>query len=216
MRKHEIGQAVPRHWRSGWNEKFNTFSHFEFAAGIPQVICAISTRKPNGKMNICLHAWNGFQGAGDGFRCFLPGLFEACHTVAALRETPEFCVNFLSRAHMEALCRTIAGNEWDADEFALAGFHEEAAEEIAVPRIAEAFLVLECKLEALAPLGAGQCVMAVGKVVHAAADEGYMDGLDRRYGPEGFMFNVHSPQDDTTGAEGATGVATLRIDEVQE
>lgn len=214
MRKHEVGAAVPEHWRSNWDGKFKTFSHFEFAAGIPQVICAISTRKPNGQPNICLHAWNGFQGMGDGFRCFLPGLFDWCHTVAALRHCPEFCVNFLSPAHMAALKKTIHENDWDADEFALAGFHEEAAAAVSVPRIAEAFLTLECRLEALAPLGNSDNLMAVGKVVHAAAHDGYMDGADKRFGPEGFMFNIHSPQYDATGEEGRETVATLRLEDV--
>ncbi|MBQ8616659.1 MAG: flavin reductase [Oscillospiraceae bacterium] len=215
MRKHEIGSAVPEHWQSSWEGKFETFSHFEFAAGIPQVICAIATRKPNGKMNICLHAWNGFQGTEDAFRCYLPGLFSWCHTVVSLRKTPEFTVNFLSHTHMEALRKTISDNDWDADEFALAGFHEEPSAVIGTPRIAEAFLTLECQLEALAPLGNPDNLMAVGKVVHAAAHEGYMDGIDRRYGPEGFMFNIHSPQKAASGEEGATGVGVMALLEVQ-
>lgn len=154
MRAHEIGPSMPQGWESSWPGKFDCFSPFEFAAGIPQVMCAVVTVKPNGQPNVCLHAWNAFQGGGDGYRCFLPGIPEDGHTAMGLRHQGEFTVNFLSKHHIQAL-------------------------------------------------------MVAGLVRHAAADEGYMNGIDRRYGPDGFIYNVHSPQDAATGAEGDWRIATL-------
>lgn len=208
MRAHEIDPSMPQVWESSWPGKFDCFSPFEFAAGIPQVMCAVATVKPNGQPNICLHAWNAFQGGGDGYRCFLPGIPEDGHTAMGLRHQGEFTVNFLSKHHIQALMATIEHNDMDADEFAVSGLHPEPSAAIAVPRIREAFLTLECTLESFTRLSP-KYWMAIGLVRHAAADEGYMNGIDRRYGPDGFIYNVHSPQDAATGAEGDWRIATL-------
>lgn len=208
MKTYEIGRDRPDGWEASWPGKFECFSHFEFAAAIPQVICAVVTVKPNDKPNICLHAWNTFQGRSGAYRCLLPGLAARSHTAMGLERKGEFTVNFLSKRHLKALMATIEHNELDDDEFAAAGLHQEESAEISVPRIREAFLCLECTLESLAELTPGE-VMAVGLVRHAAAEEGYMNGIDRRYGPEGFFYNIHSPQNAVTGAEADWVIATL-------
>lgn len=211
--KFEIGPERPENWQASWPGKYDRFSHFEFAAGIPQVICAVSTRKPDGQPNLCLHAWNTFQGDGGKFLCLLCGLSGEGHTVANLRREGDFCVNFLSREHMDGLRATIAHNGEDEDEFAAGGFHAEASTTVTAPRVAESFLVLECLLVSLTQLPGQKTWTAVGEIVHAAAREGYMNGVDRRYGPDGFIYNIHSPQDASSGVEALCGVATLKIEE---
>lgn len=213
MKKYEIGSVKPENWEPSWPGEFEGFSHFEFAAGIPQVICAITTRKANGLPNVCLHAWNAFSGPAGAFMCLLPGLCEYYHTVENLRREPAFCVNFLSRQHMAALHKTITENAPDVDELAVAGLHAEKAAKVAAPRIAEAFLTLECALESLGPCESESSLMAMGRVLHAAAAEGYMNGIDKRYGPEGFVFNIHAPRDAETGDRAPYGYGTLRVDE---
>lgn len=63
---------------------------------------------------------------------------------------------------------------------------------------------LECRLEQDIRLSEnGLSSLLIARVVHAAADEAYADGLDGKYGDEGFMLYAHAPKSLKTG-EGKT------------
>lgn len=113
------------------------------------------------------------------------------------------------------LCRrveTIAGNDEEADEIAVGGFTEESASSVECPKLAEAFLTLECKLEKEITLGTDEeHAVLIGKVLHIAAEEAFAKGMDEKYGEDGFMFNIHSPKDFQTGEGVKTGVSVCKI-----
>jgi flavin reductase (DIM6/NTAB) family NADH-FMN oxidoreductase RutF len=142
----------------------------------------------------------------------MPGLGQNTHTYKNIMRTREFCVNFLGPQYYEACMKTIHDNSEDADELAVGGFTPEEPVNILAPRIAESFLSLECTLESVTDLsGKGITSLVVGRVVSIAADEDYAKGLDEKYGPSGFMFNIHAPKNLMTGEGDTTAVAALSV-----
>ena len=91
-------------------------------------------------------AWASFPGDGGGFYALVP-LPASTHTLANIRRTGEFCVNFLPVRHFDALMRTVRQNGMEDDEFTEGGFTPEPARTVGAPRIAESFLTLECRAE---------------------------------------------------------------------
>ena len=143
--KYEFGAEKPEQFRQYWPGQYDFFSYMEYACAIPQPLFAITTRKADGKPNINFHSWSCFQGDKGGFFAILAGLCQHTHTYENLRRDGAFCVNFLSKRYYDALIRTVEHNGPAEDEFAVGGFIEETAWTVAVPRIAESFLTLECK-----------------------------------------------------------------------
>ncbi len=214
--KIEIGRECPAVLKEEWIGKFDLFSPLEFVAGVPGPLSLITTRKENGLSNACFHAWGSFVGDGGGFFAILPGLCQHTHTYAHLQRDSEFCVNFLAPAHYDACMATIrcgdgCGPEDDADELLHAQLTPETAKTVNAPRVAEAFLVYECRVKSITDLsGAGKTALVVGEVLHAAAESGSRD-LAKITGEDGFMFNIHSPADAVTGVIAPMGVAALSL-----
>jgi len=210
--KVEIGSRKPEVFREYWPGQYEFFSHLEYACGIPHVLFVITTVKENGKPNACFHSWSAFAGDEGGFFAVMPGLGQDTHTYKNIMRTGEFCVNFLGPYCYDACMKTIHDNSDDADELAVGGFGAEKSVSISAPRIAESFLSLECTLESATDLsGKGITSLVVGRVVSIAADENCAKGLDEKYGPNGFMFNIHAPKNLTTGEGDTTAVAALSV-----
>jgi len=93
-----------------------------------------------------------------------------------------------------------------------AGLTPEPSGTIAVPRIGESFLALECRLHSITDLSErGITAMIVGRVLNMAMDENFAHEIDGKYTDAGFMFNIHSPKDLIIGEGNRTGVAALRV-----
>lgn len=211
--KIEVGGKVPAHFKEHWPGQYDVFSHYEYACGIPHALFAVTTLKENGKPNINFHAWSCFQGDGAGFFAILAGIYTHTHTYKNIMRTGEFCVNFLSKQYFDALMKTISENNDDTHEFAAAGLTAEQAETISPPRIAESFLSLECALHSITDIsGAGKTALIIGKVKHIAAADEYARGKDKKYGADGFMFNIHGPINLSTGQDNTSYIATLNIE----
>lgn len=210
--KIEIGEKKPANLKEYWPGQYRFFSHLEYAAGIPQLLFAITSLKQNCKGNVNFHAWGCFQGDEGGYFAILPGICQHTHTYANLKRTGEFCVNFLSMRYYDNLSRTIRHNELNDDEFAVAGLTPEVAKTVSAPRIRESFLCLECRLQSLDDLSnRGITAMAVGRVLNIAVEEEFAHEIDGKYADDGFMLNIHAPKDLVTGEGNTTGVATLRV-----
>ena len=143
MKKIETGAARPETFPEQWPGQCEVFSHLEYACGIPSILYAVTTYKENGLGNVCCGAWASFPGDGGGFYALVP-LPASTHTLANIRRTGEFCVNFLPVRHFDALMRTVRQNGMEDDEFTEGGFTPEPARTVGAPRIAESFLTLEC------------------------------------------------------------------------
>lgn len=210
--KLQVGTERPGHFQPGYPEQWDIVSHLECAAGIPQALFAITTRKENGRPNVCFHSWSCFHGDKTAFFAVLGGLFQHTHTYANILREGVFCLNFLPLFAYEGLCKTILNNQEDLDEIQAGGFTLEPAATMDVPCIRESFLQLECTLEEAKDLsGAGITAMVTGRVRQVRVEEAYAKALDRRYGPAGFMLLASAPQNLQTGQASPSRILTLNI-----
>lgn len=210
--KLQVGTERPGHFQPGYPEQWDIVSHLECAAGIPQALFAITTRKENGRPNVCFHSWSCFHGDKTAFFAVLGGLFQHTHTYANILREGVFCLNFLPLSAYEGLCKTILYNQEDLDEIQTGGFTLEPAATMDAPCIRESFLQLECTLEEAKDLsGAGITAMVTGRVRQVRVEEAYAKELDRRYGPAGFMLLASAPQNLQTGQASPSRILTLNI-----
>lgn len=210
--KLQVGTERPGHFQPGYPEQWDIVSHLECAAGIPQALFAITTRKENGRPNVCFHSRSCFHGDKTAFFAVLGGLFQHTHTYANILREGVFCLNFLPLSAYEGLCKTILYNQEDLDEIQAGGFTLEPAATMDAPCIRESFLQLECTLEEAKDLsGAGITAMVTGRVRQVRVEEAYAKELDRRYGPAGFMLLASAPQNLQTGQASPSRILTLNI-----
>lgn len=211
--KIEIGKEFPGYFKSLYPEEFQLFSHFETTAAVPGALFAITTWKENGKPNVCLHSWSCFHGDKTAFFAVMSNLYQHTHTYANILRERCFCVNFLPISCYDRLTETIFHNEYDSDEFQTGDFTLEEARSIHAPVIREAFLTMECTLRDVQDLsGAGMAAMVIGKVEHMSVEEDYAQGYAKRYGEEGFMMLVPSPQNLVTGEPDLSAIGTVKIE----
>ena len=211
--KIEIGKEFPGYFKSLYPEEFQLFSHFETTAAVPGPLFAITTWKENGKPNVCLHSWSCFHGDKTAFFAVMGNLYQHTHTYANILRERCFCINFLPVSCYDRLTETIFHNEYDSDEFQTGGFALEEARTIHAPVIREAFLTMECTLRDVQDLsGAGMAAMVIGEVQHMSVEEDYAQGYAKRYGKEGFMMLVPSPQNLVTGEPDLSAIGTVKIE----
>ena len=211
--KIEIGKEFPGYFKSLYPEEFQLFSHFETTAAVPGALFAITTWKENGKPNVCLHSWSCFHGDKTAFFAVMGNLYQHTHTYANILREKCFCVNFLPISCYGRLTETIFHNDYDSDEFQTGDFILGEARTIHAPVIREAFLTMECTLRDVQDLsGAGMAAMVIGEVQHMSVEEDYAQGYAKRYGKEGFMMLVPSPQDLVTGEPDLSAIGTVKIE----
>ena len=211
--KIEIGKEFPGYFKSLYPEEFQLFSHFETTAAVPGPLFAITTWKENGKPNLCLHSWSCFHGDKTAFFAVMGNLYQHTHTYANILRERCFCINFLPVSCYVRLTETIFHNDYDSDEFQTGDFILEEARTIHAPVIREAFLTMECTLRDVQDLsGAGMAAMVIGEVQHMSVEEDYAQGYAKRYGKEGFMMLVPSPQDLVTGEPDLSAIGTVKIE----
>jgi flavin reductase (DIM6/NTAB) family NADH-FMN oxidoreductase RutF len=212
--KYEIGEQKPANLKEYWPGQYDIFSHFEYLSGIPHALFLITTRKENGKANACYHCWSAFSGDSGGFFAVLTGLMQHTHTYKNILREKEFCVNFMPADYDPHCWKTGEKNAEDVDELEIAGLTAEPAKVVNAPRIKEAFLTFECKLEQFSDLsGKGISAMIVGRVVNAAVDKSHKDIAAVC---DHFTFYIHAPKDPATGEGEAEAHAKLQTYEVQK
>ncbi|VBB08192.1 Hypothetical protein LUCI_3460 [Lucifera butyrica] len=210
--KLEVTEQKPVYFQEEWPGQYEVFHWFEFVCGIPHPLFMISTYKENGQPNACLHSWSSFSGDGGGFYAIMPGLLRRTHTYQNILRTKEFCVNFLSHDYFEQCQRTIVSNDFETDEFAAGGFTPEPAKTVRVPRIKESFLTLECSLVMEKDLSQqGTSALVIGKVQAIALDEKLGENAYARYGQDGFLFNIHQPQNPSNGQGKLSGIGVIEV-----
>ena len=207
--KIEIGKERPAHFKEAWPGEYSYFSHFEHSTVVPHVLSMITTKKSNGKPNACFHCGTVFTGDPSGYYVIMPGLTPDSHTGANILRDGVFCVNFLSGKYYSACKKTIEENGDDTDEIAAGGLTAEPCKTIDGYRIQEALLTFECKLSTtLDVTGQGRAMMFIGQVQLAAVEDGG-HLLQNMCGPDGFMYNIPSPQNPLTAERMPTGAAYL-------
>lgn len=209
--KIEIGDVKPDNFQDRFPDEFIVFSHFEIALGIPHSLFLITTLKENGKPNACFQSWSSFSGDCGGYYAITP-LLHKTHTYHNILRTKEFCINFISARYFDACYQTIFHNEVETDEIAVGGFTPEPAKCIRAPRIQEAFMSLECTLHSSSDLsGKGVSSLIIGRVLSAAVDSDYINGAEKKYGQDGFMYYLYDLRDFASGDQGTRKVAALNV-----
>jgi flavin reductase (DIM6/NTAB) family NADH-FMN oxidoreductase RutF len=209
--KIESGNTKPDNFIDRWPGEFRIFSHFEMALGIPHSLFLITTLKENGKSNACFQSWSSFSGDSGGYFAITP-ILQTTHTYQNILRTKEFCINFINAQYFDACYKTIINNSDDTDEIAAGGFTAEQARCISVPRIQEAFLSIECTFHSNIDLsGKGIMSLIIGKVLSAAMDDDYINGSEKKYGKDGFMYYLYDLQDFTFGDQGERKIASLNF-----
>jgi flavin reductase (DIM6/NTAB) family NADH-FMN oxidoreductase RutF len=209
--KIEMGESRPGNSIEKWPGEFEVFSHYETTLGIPHSLFLITTVKENRKPNACFQSWSSFCGDGGGYFALTP-LLQKTHTYHNILRTKEFCVNFLSVHYFDACYQTVFNNAEDTDEIAIGGFTSEPGHIINVPRIREAFLSLECVFESQMDLSKkGISALVIGRVVWAAIEDDYVNGSEKKYGPDGFMYYLYELEDFLTSDKGRRKVASLKV-----
>jgi flavin reductase (DIM6/NTAB) family NADH-FMN oxidoreductase RutF len=192
--KIDIGCTKPDNFIDRWPGEFHILSHFEMALGIPHSLFLITTVKENGKSNACFQSWSSFSGDSGGYFA-ITQLIQTTHTYHNIMRAQEFCINFISARYFDACYKTITDNSDDTDEIAAGGFTSEQACSVNVPRIKEAFLSLECKYHSAIDLsGKGISSLIIGKVLSAAIESDYLNGSEKKYGKDGFMYYLYDLQ----------------------
>jgi flavin reductase (DIM6/NTAB) family NADH-FMN oxidoreductase RutF len=209
--KIEISDSRPSNSIEKWPGEFEVFSRYETVLGIPHSLFLITTVKENGKPNACFQSWSSFCGDSGGYFALTP-LLQKTHTYQNILRTKEFCINFLSVRYFDACYETVFNNAEDTDEIAVGGFTSEPGHWINVPRIREAFLSLECIFDSQKDLsGKGISALVIGKVVWAAIEDDYVNGSEKKYGPDGFMYYLTELEDFATNDKGVRKVASLKV-----
>lgn len=209
--KIELNDNRPSSSVEQWPGEFEVFSRYEMLLGIPHALFLITTLKENGLPNACFQSWSSFCGDGGGYFALTP-LLKKMHTYANILRTKEFCINFLSANYFDACYETVFHNEADTDEIAVGGFTSEPGHAIKVPRIQEAFLSLECVYKSHMDLsGKGISALIIGQVVWAAIDADYVNGSDKKYGPDGFMYYLSELEDFPVSDKRSRKIASLHV-----
>ena len=199
--KIEISQ-IPENFKETWPEQFKIFSWTEFVTAIPQAISVVTTYKENGLPNACPQAWTTYTGDNAGYYVIF-SLMNTTHTHKNILRDKEFVVNFPSSNEFRKCMDTVVNNSDEADEITASGLTIETSKKVNAPRIKECFLNLECKLGWHKPLHADSVwYVFAGEVVHVAIDSAHTKANSNgRYGDKGYIYNIHTPTDPTTGEQ---------------
>lgn len=202
MVKHEIGIEQPDYLVEDWPGKYRIFSWLEYVVTVPNAIFIVTTLKPNGLPNASLHSWGLLVGEQGNYSSLL-ALLRHTHTYDNIMRTGEWCLNFPSLDHYRQCLETARCNALTADEIAAAGFILEPARTVTAPRIAEALVSLECRLEWEHPLyEASTWHLCAGRVTHVAMQESTMvPDPEERMRAMKLLYNIRGTVHPLTGEQ---------------
>ncbi|CAG4885844.1 flavin reductase family protein [Paraburkholderia saeva] len=154
----------------------------------PRLIGWISTRSPEGRLNLAPYS---FFGAFSTFPSIIGFSSEGYKdSIRNIEATGEFAWNLATRPLAEQMNRSSAPVGPEVDEFALSGLTPAAGRNIGVPHVAEAPAALECRLLQIVRLHALDGTpmdnyLALGQVVGVHIQKAFLkDGL----------FDTHAAQ----------------------
>lgn len=146
---------------------------------VPRAIAWVSTRSPDGVANIAPYSFFTVASASPPTLCVSIGpstrpAEPVKDTLANLRATGECTVNIARVDLLDAVNTTASTLPAAADEFAVAGLTEEPATLVGAPRIAEAPIAMECRLDRVVEVGTNALVLL--RVLLWRFEDGLRDG----------------------------------------
>ena len=149
---------------------------------IPRPIAFVSTQSNNGKNNVAPFSYFNGVCSKPPTIMFAPARRgwdgEEKDTLINIRDTEEFVVNIVSESFAEkmVMCATDFGS--DVDEFEISGLTPTNSQKIKPPRVGEAKISFECKLNQIVEIGdgtAGSGFVVIGTIVLFHIDDGIYD-----------------------------------------
>jgi len=192
----------PENIKEKWPGSFSIISWEEIVTAIPQAISVVTTYKESGAPNACPQAWTLYSSGGPGFYIIF-SVMKRTHTYKNILRDKEFVFNFPTAKEFRKCMDTIKQTAEYVDEITSCGMTVEPAKIVHAPRITECFVNIECRLSWHRPLHKGSLFhVFAGEVVHVAIDSerAKLNG-NGRYGDNGYIYNIHSPTDPTTGEQ---------------
>lgn len=132
---------------------------------VPRAIAWVATRSPAGVANIAPYSFFTVASPDPPTLCFSVGPSSregepVKDTLANLRASGELTVNIARSDLLEAVSTTASSLPATIDEFAVAGLTQEPATLVSAPRIAEAPISMECRLDRVVDVGVNALVLA--------------------------------------------------------
>lgn len=139
---------------------------------VPRPIAWVSTRDAEGVLNLAPHSFFTVACVQPPMVQFTSvGRKDSLNNVEA---TGEFVVNFAAEPLFEHVNATATNFPPGTSEFEMVGLTTEPSRTVAVPRVAESPVAIECTLHTTLELG--DSTVVIGRVRHLAIDAAVMDG----------------------------------------
>lgn len=178
---------------------------------VPRPIAWVSTRSPDGRLNLAPFSFFCGISSNPMTLCFCPANREDGTTKDTLRNaflpadggTGEFVVNMVSHSLAVAMSASAAELPYGESEFDYAKVRSVASEKVNVPRVAECVLAYECRTMQViqfnpgAPSGGN---MVIGEVVGVWAKDGLVNA----------RHHIDAAQLDAIGRMGGMTYCTTR------
>ncbi|MBL4662267.1 MAG: flavin reductase family protein [Flavobacteriaceae bacterium] len=147
----------------------------------PRPICFASTVDAEGNVNLSPYSFFNVFSANPPIMIFSPARRvrdnTTKHTLENVLETREVVINIVSHAMVQQM--SLSSTEYDkgVNEFVKAGFTEIPSEKVTPPRVAEAPVQFECKVNDVIALGSegGAGNLVIAEVVQLHIDESILD-----------------------------------------
>ena len=149
---------------------------------IPRPIAFVSTQSNNGKNNVAPFSYFNGVCSKPPTIMFAPARRgwdgEEKDTLINIRDTEEFVVNIVSESFAEKMVMCATDFDSDVDEFEISGLTPTDSQKIKPPRVGEAKISFECKLNQIVEIGdgtAGSGFVVIGTIVLFHIDDGIYD-----------------------------------------
>ena len=149
---------------------------------IPRPIAFVSTQSNNGKNNVAPFSYFNGVCSKPPTIMFAPARRgwngEEKDTLINIRDTEEFVVNIVSESFAEKMVMCATDFDSDVDEFEISGLTPTNSKKIKPPRVEEAKISFECKLNQIVEIGdgtAGSGFVVIGTIVLFHIDDGIYD-----------------------------------------
>ena len=149
---------------------------------VPRPIAFVSTQSKNGKNNVAPFSYFNGVCSKPPTIMFAPARRgwdgEEKDTLINIRDTEEFVVNIVSESFAEKMVMCATDFDTDVDEFEISGLNTADSQKIKPPRVEEAKISFECKLNQIVEIGdgsAGSGFVVIGTIVLFHIDDDIYD-----------------------------------------
>ena len=149
---------------------------------VPRPIAFVSTQSKNGKNNVAPFSYFNGVCSKPPTIMFAPARRgwdgEEKDTLINIRDTEEFVVNIVSESFAEKMVMCATDFDSDVDEFEISGLNTADSQKIKPPRVEEAKISFECKLNQIVEIGdgsAGSGFVVIGTIVLFHIDDDIYD-----------------------------------------